>query len=93
MLGESSLEQRMLYLADLLAERQKLGPFMQILPVCSRLLNQEIMRVSGLLSNQVAELERMGHDHPYRSLGQQPNGGQMGMMAWNAMQTNVSGGG
>ncbi|KAL0375922.1 UNVERIFIED_CONTAM: KH domain-containing protein [Sesamum calycinum] len=76
------------YLADLLAERQKLGPFMQILPVCSRLLNQEIMRVSGLLSNQVAELERMGHDHPYRSLGQQPNGGQMGMMAWNAMQTN-----
>ncbi|KAL2231385.1 UNVERIFIED_CONTAM: KH domain-containing protein [Sesamum indicum] len=47
------------------------------------------MRVSGLLSNQVAELERMGHDHPYRSLGQQPNGGQMGMMAWNAMQTNT----
>ncbi|XP_011092287.1 KH domain-containing protein At1g09660/At1g09670 [Sesamum indicum] len=84
----SSLTDRERYLADLLAERQKLGPFMQILPVCSRLLNQEIMRVSGLLSNQVAELERMGHDHPYRSLGQQPNGGQMGMMAWNAMQTN-----
>ncbi|KAL0412784.1 UNVERIFIED_CONTAM: hypothetical protein Sradi_1480100 [Sesamum radiatum] len=51
------------------------------------------MRVSGLLSNQVAELERMGHDHPYRSLGQQPHGGQMGMMSWNAMQTNVSGSG
>ncbi|KAK6143218.1 hypothetical protein DH2020_023566 [Rehmannia glutinosa] len=75
------------YLADLLAERQKLAPFLQILPVCSRLLNQEIMRVSGQLSNQVAELERLGHDHLYRSLGQHPNGGQMNMAAWNSMQT------
>ncbi|KAL6501291.1 hypothetical protein OROHE_024938 [Orobanche hederae] len=74
------------YLADLLAERQKLGPFLQILPVCSRLLNQEIMRVSGLISSQVSELERLGHDHLYRSMGQQPNGGRMSMLAWNAMQ-------
>ncbi|WVY92679.1 hypothetical protein V8G54_031767 [Vigna mungo] len=28
------------YLAELLAERQKLGPFMQVLPLCTRLLNQ-----------------------------------------------------
>ncbi|KAJ4832531.1 hypothetical protein Tsubulata_000090 [Turnera subulata] len=28
------------YLTELLAERQKLGPFMQVLPICSRLLNQ-----------------------------------------------------
>ena len=28
------------YLADLLQEHQKLGPFMQVLPICSRLLNQ-----------------------------------------------------
>ncbi|KAI3448362.1 hypothetical protein Pfo_005027 [Paulownia fortunei] len=83
----ASLTDRERYLADLLAERQKLGPFLQILPVCSRLLNQEIMRVSGLLSNQVAELERLGHGHLYRSLSQQPNGGQMNMVAWNAMQT------
>ncbi|KAL6560684.1 hypothetical protein OROGR_004243 [Orobanche gracilis] len=81
------------YLADLLAERQKLGPFLQILPVCSRLLNQdlqlrgsEIMRVSGLISTQVLELERLGHDNLYRSMGQQPNGGRMSMLAWNAMQ-------
>ncbi|KAI4331653.1 hypothetical protein MLD38_029818 [Melastoma candidum] len=40
------------YLAELLAERQKLGPFMQVLPICSRLLNQEILRVSGMMSNQ-----------------------------------------
>lgn len=42
------------YLAELLAEHQKLGPFMQVLPVCSRLLNQEIMRVSS-----------MAHDHGF----------------------------
>ncbi|KAK2968843.1 hypothetical protein RJ640_001161 [Escallonia rubra] len=28
------------YLTELLAEHQKLGPFMQVLPICSRLLNQ-----------------------------------------------------
>lgn len=47
------------------------------------------MRLSGQLSNQVAEFERMGHDHHYRSLGQQPNGGQMNMAGWNPMQTEV----
>ncbi|XP_074591570.1 KH domain-containing protein SPIN1-like isoform X1 [Curcuma longa] len=40
------------YLAELVAEHQKLGPFMQVLPICSRLLNQEIMRVSGMLHIQ-----------------------------------------
>ncbi|URD99759.1 KH domain-containing protein [Musa troglodytarum] len=35
------------YLAELLAEHQKLGPFMQVLPICSRLLNQ------GMVSSQV----------------------------------------
>ncbi|KAJ4797780.1 RNA-binding KH domain-containing protein [Rhynchospora pubera] len=39
------------YLAELLAEHQKFGPFMQVLPICSRLLNQEIMRVSGMVPN------------------------------------------
>lgn len=33
------------YLQELLAEHQKLGPFTQVLPVCSRLLNQ------GCISN------------------------------------------
>ncbi|KAH7672453.1 protein quaking protein [Dioscorea alata] len=47
------------YLAELLAEHQKLGPFMQVLPLCSRLLNQEIIRVSGTVPSQVLEeLER-----------------------------------
>ncbi|THF96280.1 hypothetical protein TEA_018178 [Camellia sinensis var. sinensis] len=30
------------YLKELLAERQKLGPFIQVIPVCGRLLNQGI---------------------------------------------------
>ncbi|KAK6146278.1 hypothetical protein DH2020_020147 [Rehmannia glutinosa] len=71
------------YLEDLLAERQKLAAFLQILPVYSR----EIMRESGLLSNHVADLEILGNNHLFRSLGQHPNGGHMNMAAWNTMQT------
>ncbi|CAJ2640542.1 unnamed protein product [Trifolium pratense] len=52
------------YLMELLAEHQKLGPFMQVLPLCSRLLNQEVLRVSGkngLLQNHQGfnEFDRM----------------------------------
>ncbi|XP_022762736.1 KH domain-containing protein At4g26480-like isoform X1 [Durio zibethinus] len=32
------------YLAELLAEKQKLGPFTQVLPLCTRLLNQDCYR-------------------------------------------------
>ncbi|KAE9598877.1 putative KH domain containing protein, SPIN1 [Lupinus albus] len=35
------------YLTELLAEHQKLGPFIQVLPLCNKLLNQEILKVSG----------------------------------------------
>ncbi|KAL6619047.1 hypothetical protein ACP70R_034186 [Stipagrostis hirtigluma subsp. patula] len=48
------------YLAELLQEHQKLGPFMQVLPICSRLLNQEIVRVSGMLpQHSVGDFERL----------------------------------
>ncbi|KAL3687329.1 hypothetical protein R1sor_013638 [Riccia sorocarpa] len=50
------------YLSELLAERQKLGPFMQVLPNCSRLLNQEIVRVTALVGNSTF-LEQDGLDH------------------------------
>ncbi|XP_076908324.1 KH domain-containing protein At3g08620-like [Bidens hawaiensis] len=40
------------YLAELLEEKKKLGPFVQVLPVCTRLLNQEILRASGMIQNQ-----------------------------------------
>nr|KJB63135.1 hypothetical protein B456_009G454400 [Gossypium raimondii] len=39
------------YLSELLAERQKLSPFMPVLPNTYRLLNQEILRVTTLLGN------------------------------------------
>ncbi|KAK9755376.1 hypothetical protein RND81_01G020700 [Saponaria officinalis] len=53
------------YLAELLAEHQKLGPFLQILPICNRLLNQEILRVSGMLPNQgYGDFDRRHHRSP-----------------------------
>ncbi|PIA58303.1 hypothetical protein AQUCO_00500320v1 [Aquilegia coerulea] len=39
------------YLSELLAERQKINPFMPVLPHSYRLLNQEILRVTTLLGN------------------------------------------
>lgn len=53
------------YLSELLAEHQKLGPFLQVLPICSRLLNQEILRVSGMISNHgYGDIERLRHRSP-----------------------------
>ncbi|XP_024981402.1 KH domain-containing protein At3g08620-like [Cynara cardunculus var. scolymus] len=53
------------YLSELLAEHQKLQPFMQVFPVCTRLLNQEILRVSGMLQSQgINELDRLRHRSP-----------------------------
>lgn len=40
------------YLGELLEEKLKLAPFMRILPICSKLLNQEIFRASQMLPNQ-----------------------------------------
>ncbi|KAK4773087.1 hypothetical protein SAY87_028106 [Trapa incisa] len=53
------------YLSELLAEHQKLVPFMQVLPNCSRLLNQEMLRVSAILSNQgFSDLDRLRYRSP-----------------------------
>ncbi|KAK7333097.1 hypothetical protein VNO80_29860 [Phaseolus coccineus] len=56
------------YLTELLAERQKLAPFMQVLPLCTRLLNQEISRVTGkneLVQNQgFSDFDRMRFINP-----------------------------
>ncbi|KAK9723770.1 hypothetical protein RND81_05G024000 [Saponaria officinalis] len=53
------------YLTELLAEHQKLGPFLQVLPICSRLLNQEILRVSGMLPGQgFGDFDRRQHRSP-----------------------------
>ncbi|GAY63184.1 hypothetical protein CUMW_223590 [Citrus unshiu] len=77
------------YLAELLAERQKLGPFVQVLPLCSRLLSQEIRRITGYNPSFV-DHERFEHDSPFRSLGQ-PNGRPMDLEGLSAMQTEENG--
>ncbi|RXH85018.1 hypothetical protein DVH24_041786 [Malus domestica] len=37
---------------ELLTEHRKLRPFTQVVPICGCLLNQEIIRVSGMMPNQ-----------------------------------------
>jgi len=77
------------YLTELLAERQKLGPFMQVLPICSRLLNQEIVRLSTLVSNQgFVDHDRLDHGSPMTSAGLLSNGGtMMDLGGWSGLQT------
>eukprot|EP00246_Nothoceros_aenigmaticus_P017033 TRINITY_DN8053_c0_g2_i1.p1 TRINITY_DN8053_c0_g2~~TRINITY_DN8053_c0_g2_i1.p1 ORF type:complete len:288 (-),score=39.92 TRINITY_DN8053_c0_g2_i1:375-1238(-) len=63
------------YLSELLAERQKLGPFMQVLPNCSRLLNQEIVRVTTLVGNSsFVDTDGLDHGSPLASGGMLSNG-------------------
>ncbi|KAL2473156.1 KH domain-containing protein [Forsythia ovata] len=65
------------YLTELLAERNKLSPFISVLSHCYRLLNQEILRVTTLLGN-ASVLEQSGlveHASPLASGGMYSNGG------------------
>ncbi|KAE8714436.1 KH domain-containing protein [Hibiscus syriacus] len=73
-------------LSELLAEHQKLGPFLQILPTCSRLLNQEIIRLSGMMSNQgFGDFDRMRHRSlsPMASSNIMSNISETGLGSWN----------
>lgn len=80
------------YLAELFAERQKLGPFLQVLPFCSRLLNQEIVRASGLGPNQsFVDSERIEQNSPLRVTGHHASGGPMDLEGWAGMQTEENG--
>ncbi|XP_020261888.1 KH domain-containing protein At1g09660/At1g09670-like isoform X2 [Asparagus officinalis] len=81
-----------MYLAELLAERQKLGPFVQVLPSCTRLLNQEIVRVSGLGPAQnFLDPERIEQSSPLRLSGYHASGGPMDFEGWSGMHTEESG--
>ncbi|KAF9595837.1 hypothetical protein IFM89_005323 [Coptis chinensis] len=74
------------YLTELLAEHQKLGPFMQVLPICSRLLNQEIIRVSGMVSNPgFGDYDRLHHGSPspMSSPNLMSNVGGSSLTGWN----------
>ncbi|CAN6328204.1 unnamed protein product [Urochloa humidicola] len=84
----SSSSDRERYLAELLAERQKLAPFVQVLPFCTRLLNQEILRASSLPPNQnLVEPERIDHGSPLRLAGQPMNSQAMDLDGWPGIQT------
>nr|GME15536.1 KH domain-containing protein At5g56140-like isoform X1 [Ipomoea batatas] len=60
--ASSSLVDQEKYLAELLAERNKLSPFVPVLPLCYRLLNQEILRVTTILENALI-LDQSGLEH------------------------------
>ncbi|XP_010278944.1 PREDICTED: KH domain-containing protein At2g38610 [Nelumbo nucifera] len=83
------------YLTELLAEHQKLGPFMQVLPICSRLLNQEILRVSGMASNQsFGDYDRLQHGSPspMASSNLMSSFGGTGLGVWNGLSQERFGG-
>ncbi|KAK1272099.1 KH domain-containing protein SPIN1 [Acorus gramineus] len=80
------------YLTELLAEHQKLGPFTQVLPICSRLLHQEILRVSSMGSNQgFNEYERLqlGSPSPLASANLIPSVAGNGLVGWNSIQQEI----
>ncbi|KAF9589474.1 hypothetical protein IFM89_024236 [Coptis chinensis] len=79
------------YLAELLAERQKISPFMPVLPISFRLLNQEILRVTTLLGN-ASLLDQSGFEHAslLTSGGIFSNGGGADIHGWaSAFQSEV----
>ncbi|VAH67143.1 unnamed protein product [Triticum turgidum subsp. durum] len=77
----SASSDRERYVAELLAERQKLAPFVQVLPYCTRLLNQEILRASSLPPNHnFVDAERIEHGSPLRLPGHPVNGQPMDLL-------------
>ncbi|CAJ1960639.1 unnamed protein product [Sphenostylis stenocarpa] len=81
------------YLTELLAERQKLGPFMQVVPICARLLNQEILRVTGktdlLLNQGFSDFDRMRFINPTHMAS--PNS-TSNFTGWNSLSHERLGG-
>ncbi|KAK9070800.1 hypothetical protein SSX86_011202 [Deinandra increscens subsp. villosa] len=74
------------YLAELLEEKKKLAPFVQVLPVCSRLLHQEILRASGMISNQgFNDYDRLqrGSPSPLNPLDIMPDVASKNLGRWN----------
>ncbi|KAK4799748.1 hypothetical protein SAY86_025113 [Trapa natans] len=76
------------YLTELLAERQKLGPFMQLLPHCSMLINQEIRRLSGHGAG-FGEHEILEHVRSHRAFNPHSNG--LDQDRWSMMRMEENG--
>ncbi|PKA51147.1 KH domain-containing protein [Apostasia shenzhenica] len=81
------------YLAELVAEHQKLGPFVQVLPICSRLLNQEIKRISGMVPKKgFGDYDRMQYRSPSPMASPKliSNISGAGLSGWNVLQQEVN---
>ncbi|KAK8516639.1 hypothetical protein V6N13_080733 [Hibiscus sabdariffa] len=78
------------YLVELLAEKQKLGPFTPVLPLSTMLLIQEIRRVSGL-GPSLVDHERFEHGSPFRSFGHLPDRRRMDLEGWSVMRAEENG--
>lgn len=88
----SALVEQEKYLSELLAERNKLNPFMAVLPYCYRLLNQEILRVTTMLGNaSVLEQSGLEHASPLASGGLYSNGGANVNRWGSPFQSEMSG--
>ncbi|KAI5079736.1 hypothetical protein GOP47_0005215 [Adiantum capillus-veneris] len=73
------------FLSELLIERQKLGPFMQVLPNCSRLLNQEIMRLTSLIgTSSFVDHDILEHGSPLSTMS---SGRGVELNGWSAFQS------
>lgn len=70
------------YITELLAERQKIGPFVPVLPCTSRLLNQEILHVSALLGIHVLDQPGFQHGSPLLNGGAFSNGRPADVNGW-----------
>ncbi|KAJ9535708.1 hypothetical protein OSB04_un001140 [Centaurea solstitialis] len=74
------------YLGELLEEKLKLAPFMRVLPICSKLLNQEIFRASTMLPNQgFNDYDRLqrGSPSPLNHSDVMPDVDTNGLVRWN----------
>lgn len=89
--SSSALAEQEKYLNELIAEYQKFSLFRPVLPHCSRLLNQEILRVTTLLGNaSVLGQSGLEHANPLASGGIFSNGGA-DMNGWpSRFQSEVS---
>ncbi|PNT67182.1 KH domain-containing protein At5g56140 isoform X2 [Brachypodium distachyon] len=70
------------YITELLAERQKIGPFVPVLPCTARLLNQEILHVSALLGIHVLDQPGFQHGSPLLNGGAFSNGRPADVNGW-----------
>ncbi|KAJ6800084.1 C2 and GRAM domain-containing protein [Iris pallida] len=81
--ASSVLAEQEKYLAELLAERHKISPFVPVLLHSYRLLSQEILRVTTLLGNaSLRDQSGLEHGNPLTTGGLFSNGATADMSGW-----------